>query len=98
MLSCSSSIPLPPPHRRYFRRDSRFTPRPHIWAVYWHYHRIMELFAWMEPWKVSNLKFKTWSTINSYLVSQDLTLSGFENLQNEAPLVSLGSMFCFWPQ
>lgn len=58
----------------------------------------MELFAWMEPWKVSNLKFKTWSTINSYLVSQDLTLSGFENLQNEAPLVSLGSMFCFWPQ
>lgn len=96
MLFCSSSIPCPP-HRRYFRRDSRSTPRPHIWAVYWHYHRIMELFAWMEPWKVSNIMLKTWSTINSYLVSWGLTPSGFENLQNEAPLVPLGSMFCFWP-
>lgn len=71
MLSCSSSIPLPPPHRRCFRRDSSSTPRPHIWAVYWHYWN-NELFAWMELWKVSNLILKTWSTINSYLVSQGL--------------------------
>lgn len=84
MLSCSSSMPRPPPHRRCFRRDSTSTPRPHICAVHWHYHGIMDSCAWMEPRKVSTLMLKTWSTINSYLVSQGLTRSGFENLQSEA--------------